>query len=165
METDNVALQRVSQLAEIASACDGSLRTLWWAFVRHGRPMRPERLTIAEARLVVKAARDLGGLARVRPKQCYFNAQQIILHPALARRFQYVEGYVCDPVVNYPIEHAWLLLNGKVVDLTLRALGRTREYHYLGMVIRPDLVRRNALATGKYCPVTDGPFQREAFPK
>jgi hypothetical protein len=164
----NVAKEMVSELAKIAWP-DDPLRTLWGVFGLHGQPMRPEALSFAEARLVVEAARAIGGLASVLPKQCYKNAQQIILND-FQNRFEYVEGFVANENLP-PLDHAWLLLNGKVVDLTLRA--RNLKYSksqrepddYIGIVIARNVVRRNALRTGKYGPVVEGPFKREVLPR
>lgn len=59
-------------------------------------------------------------------KQCFFNCQRTIftINPAWGvggdkSPFEYVEGYVIGDVA-LPIHHAWLSLNGKVVDPTLR---------------------------------------------
>jgi hypothetical protein len=160
---ENLALARAKDMVAI---CRGmAVRTLWEAFAKYGRPMRPEPLTFAEARMVVNAAKCLGGLKNFRPKQCYFNSQSVAL--SWRRRghlFEYVEGCACDPVIQYPFEHAWLLCNGKVVDLTLRAVGIERDFHYLGVVIPLRLVRRNAVLTNRYSPVTEGPLQNEVLP-
>ena len=54
-------------------------------------------------------------------KQCYLNSQMevLTLPPQSGIVLRYVEGYV-DPGIGHAIEHAWLSVNGKVVDPTMR---------------------------------------------
>ena len=56
-----------------------------------------------------------------RIKQCWWNSQTVALTlpemPGMTLR--YVEGYVV-PGISVAVEHAWLSLNGKVIDPTLR---------------------------------------------
>lgn len=63
-----------------------------------------------------KEVRDSLREARIRPqmKQCYRNSQRFIVESDLAPRLTYVEG-----VVDGHIPHAWLLLDGQILDLTL----------------------------------------------
>ena len=61
---------------------------------------------------------------------------------------EYREGYVLS---LFPIEHAWLTLDGEVVDLTLDP---SREREYLDSYAVPaDEIRRNMLEQKAYCPV------------
>jgi len=152
-------------LKQQANEVEWFARTNWGRFGRLGRSMPVERLTLAEARIVVEAADCHGGLRAFRPKQCYCNSQRIALTDD---RFQYAEGFVCSDLVPIPLDHAWLLLNGKVIDLTLRNLDKREKRpptlnHYLGIVIPLKLLRRNALETEMYSPVSEGPFAREVF--
>lgn len=58
-------------------------------------------------------------------KQCFHNSQYLLLSnvPHLASNpsmeLQYYEGYVLSDQLYLPIHHGWLVLNRKVVDLTL----------------------------------------------
>lgn len=58
-------------------------------------------------------------------KQCFHNSQYLLLSnvPYLASdpsmKLQYYEGYVLSDQLYLPIHHGWLVLNSKVVDLTL----------------------------------------------
>jgi hypothetical protein len=169
----NVAYSELKKLAAIAERFEaqnkGCLRTPWGAFLRHGRTMKPESLSFAEARVIVEAVdRAIGGLAAIRPKQCYWISQAIVLRD-FTDRIEYIEGYLCNTKVPIPIDHAWIRINGKMVDLTLRALNsrysREGRDDYLGIVIPKQLLRRNALKTGVYGSVVEGPFGREVFPK
>jgi len=55
------------------------------------------------------------------PKQCFHNAQLLTLHSSWNEvqpdRIQYHEGYVWTGLI--PILHAWVTLDGKIVDTTL----------------------------------------------
>lgn len=59
---------------------------------------------------------------RGQAKACYMNAGRMALSDEGAT---YVEGYVD---VGIPIKHAWLVVNGKVVDPTLKPDGHVRGY-------------------------------------
>ena len=52
-------------------------------------------------------------------KDCFRNAQRTALMECDWAAFKYVEGYV-SPNIPFPVLHAWLSLNGKVIDTTLR---------------------------------------------
>ena len=54
-------------------------------------------------------------------KECWRNSQlaALTLPPEPGITLRYVEGYVL-PATSIPVEHAWLSVNGKVVDPTLR---------------------------------------------
>jgi len=54
----------------------------------------------------------------VAPHECFRNAQTLLM-AEVGRRFSYWEGYLPHPEGAAP--HAWLTLNGKIVDLTLQA--------------------------------------------
>ena len=56
------------------------------------------------------------------PRQCYRNAQVVALNMEVpdGMKLYYVEGYVVPGRdFPFPVEHAWLSLNGKVIDTTL----------------------------------------------
>ena len=70
-----------------------------------------------------KVIRDLIRVGRMRPKMkaCYENAARICL-AALEQGVEgvrYVEGVVTSKACGLPIRHAWVTLNGEVVELTL----------------------------------------------
>ena len=51
--------------------------------------------------------------------ECFHNAQVFSLGRQYPGELMYVEGYVNLPHIPFPIYHAWLALNGKVIDTTL----------------------------------------------
>ena len=86
-------------------------------------------------------------LARMRPllKQCFANAQRLVINQS-EYEFQYHEGIVKSIV---PIEHAWLSLDGEVVDVTLLEKPTIlAEY-----TATPEEIRVRMLRTGCYGPV------------
>jgi GNAT superfamily N-acetyltransferase len=92
--------------------------------VQHGRFYRSAPLTDAEAAYIAELVR--GETFEV--KLCYSNSQSLIVNapPRPGMDLRYHEGVV--PVVLagaavLPIRHAWLTLNGKVLDVTLRDKG------------------------------------------
>lgn len=55
-------------------------------------------------------------------KQCFYNAQFVSMvasSKGLSERMKYVEGYVVKSNLPIPVHHAWVELDGKVIDLTL----------------------------------------------
>lgn len=58
-------------------------------------------------------------------KQCFFNSQymSLILGAQLGARLKYCEGFFCRKG-GIPVHHAWLTLDGKLIDVTLT----TNEY-------------------------------------
>ena len=52
-------------------------------------------------------------------KDCFRNAQRTAIMDCDWDSFRYVEGYVL-PNISFPVLHAWLSMNGKVIDTTLR---------------------------------------------
>jgi hypothetical protein len=49
-------------------------------------------------------------------KQCFHNAQIFVL---TCTKGEYFEGYCYDDII--PVHHAWIVIDGKVVDFTLEA--------------------------------------------
>ena len=85
--------------------------------LRRGRAFRSEPLTREEQKYI-----DLCGWQKHPIKQCYRNAQMAALTMPLQEGMSllYVEGFV-DTGMGIGINHAWLSLNGKLVDTTIRA--------------------------------------------
>jgi hypothetical protein len=89
-------------------------------------------------------------------KECYYNAQLM----ALDSNIKYYEGYAVSgqlPLgydrkkrefvhLNIPIEHAWLVLNGKVIDITWHDLSKP---DYFGIEIPKEFIQRHILDTEK----------------
>ena len=81
-------------------------------------------------------------------KQCYMNAQMtaIVMAPRKDMTLLYTEGFLGMGDMEYGIHHAWLSLNGKLVDTTLRTkpddqrvMGIIPEgYEYYGVEMDPE---------------------------
>ena len=106
-------------------------------------------------------------------KECYFNAQRVLVnsHPNL--RIGYVEGVALSRII--PVEHAWNTINGKLVDLTWgpmcrvnkrdgswylrrtsRVLGVIPEgFEYYGVELDHEVVTSNMLAHRLFTSVID----------
>lgn len=85
----------------------------------------------AEERKQVFAAVDNWG-KRFKLGECFYNAQVLLFYDQ-AETLTYCEGYACGPA-GMPVLHAWLAINGKVVDLTWR----TEEPNHRGRL--PDRI-------------------------
>ena len=123
-----------------------------------GKPMTIQPLTIAEARYVVTVVRRRGWDYFVK-KQCFRNAQTALLDDDEGL-LHYCEGYYVFDQCPIAIQHAWLLLNDKIIDLTARTISRTTRHHYVGIKIDSYIVRESMLSSKVYGPVLEGPFAR-----
>ena len=85
--------------------------------LERGQPFESEPLTCEEL-----AWTDQLLWRAHRPRQCYRNAQvaALTVPPPDGMTVHYVEGFIMPHGLPLPIEHAWLSLNGRVVDTTVR---------------------------------------------
>lgn len=89
------------------------------------------------------------------------NAQRLRLEALFSResRIQYCEGYIAWDNSPLALDHAWITIDGKVVDVTLRAMSKKKLHSYFGMVVPVRLMLRNQRLTERYSPVIEGPLQ------
>lgn len=76
-------------------------------------------------------------------KQCVYNSQMFAVSGS---KTKYFEGYACRTLgilANMSFEHAWNVINGKVVDLTW-----PDGDEYFGLEIPVDFIRKNIIKTG-----------------
>jgi hypothetical protein len=135
-----------------------------------GRSMSVERLTFDEARQIVELSRwaGFGNVNDFETKACYITAQKLITcHDGMGGgdELQYCEGYIAWDGAPLPIDHAWVTINGKVVDVTLRAKSKTERHSYYGVEVPVKLLVKHMLETRYYCPVIEGPYQHKIFPR
>ena len=78
-----------------------------------------EALTEEQFDYLTKVANRCG--VKFWSKQCFHNAQSLILED-WDRRMKYVEGIACSG--GLPVHHAWVELDGKLVDLTRSTRGQ-----------------------------------------
>jgi hypothetical protein len=57
-------------------------------------------------------------LVRAQPSLCWENAAKLMSHDVYAQAM-YVEGAIVTPILKHPQEHAWLAVNGEIIDPTL----------------------------------------------
>lgn len=115
-------------------------------------------LTNGERQYIEAVISRAGGRRRFRSKACWKNANILMVNDE-AKRLSYWEGYLdgCIP-------HAWVTINGKVVDVTqeaaVRKLKRMKltpdaQRTYAGVSIDLLTVVRHAARTRWYSPVTN----------
>ena len=114
-----------------------------------GTAFKSQRLTESEMDIVFDAIKD--SEVKCRQKECFYNAQ-ILATTDKTQSLQYVEGFACGRGL-IPVAHAWLSLNGKVVDVTWapdehedatfnRVLGEFPEgWVYMGVPMDLDVVK------------------------
>jgi hypothetical protein len=116
--------------------------------------MRVAPLTGGERRYIETLIGQIGGRRTIRAKSCWKNSQRLILNDH-EKRLRYCEG-------GFPMPHAWVTINGKIVDVTAEAIVRClkrrgrrpdREYEYLGVVINRRTMLRHLLRTNVWGPV------------
>ena len=111
--------------------------------IRNGRRFESAELTDREMEYVRHIQWN-----RRPPKQCYWNAQMeaMTLPTVTGIDLKYVEGFI-DPDVGFGLDHAWLSVNGKIVDITLR-IGDTddrvvghipEDWEYIGVEMDPKV--------------------------
>ena len=119
------------------------------------RRMQVAPLTDREHEYIEILIAKIGGRRSIRVKQCWRNAQRLILVDH-ENRLRYCEGEV-------PVPHAWVTINGKVVDVTYEAVDRYlarrgiasnhRERGYFGAVVSRRAVLTHILRTTEFSRV------------
>ena len=81
-------------------------------FLENGKEYISSPLTPDELAVLKEAIK--GHKLMYKPKQCFYNAQNLAQEK---RECRYVEGYLFSGVI--PLEHGWNSINGKVIDFTM----------------------------------------------
>lgn len=129
--------------------------------LQQGREFPSQELTPVELDFIANIAWDQRA-----EKQCYYNAQieALTLPSSPGITLRYAEGYV-DPGLGIAVEHAWLSVNGKVVDPTIRLRTRPTDrvigtipdaWGYYGVEMDPEECR-HVLVHGASAPLIDDP--------
>lgn len=137
--------------------------SLWCLFAEQAREYQSETYTLEESAYIKQHVDRCGGPEAFPVKQCYQNAQTLLFHEHLRgeRRFVYHEGYMLSAGGPLAVHHAWLTLNGKVVDPTADALRRGREvtrtekFHYFGLPVKLEHVAAHQVMHQEYSGVTE----------
>ena len=77
-------------------------------------------------------------------KKCYYNSQVLL---TISDKFQYYEGWYITENLPIPLEHAFIVYNGKVIDLTSN--GRFQVIEYFGVPIPTKYVLLQILKDSK----------------
>jgi len=132
--------------------------------LQNGESFISQPLTDDEIKWIFKI---IGG-QRFAVKQCFYNSQTLLMSAMFhdfRHELRYVEGYANSVI---PIQHGWLTINGKVVDLTMRMqenLKRRSPVHrnrlrnrvlgefpedreYFGVTFSTDHVRQEMVTSG-----------------
>ena len=128
----------LEQIVQFENGRMSPMHYIW----KKGRSFDSKELTDVEREYVKRISRGEYPI-----KQCYRNSQIVALTARLSPEtdLRYVEGYV-DCGVGIPLSHAWLSVNGKVVDLTIRVDGQKYkrvhgimpdDYEYYGVEMNP----------------------------
>ena len=98
--------------------------------LRHGRSFVSQNLTPEEQEYI-----DRCGWREHEIRQCYHNAQMtaLTMPGQEGMNLLYAEGFV-GLGMEYGVEHAWLSLNGKVVDTTLRTQKENDQARVMGVI-------------------------------
>jgi len=143
--------------------------TLYELVLHQGERMELAQLTRMEARYAVELIRTCGGFRRFQPRMCFMNAQRLAVRNLEFRRNPSVAVHYCEGYIAFedhcicPIAHAWLTINGKVLDVTLRAMSKTTRHTYYGMKIPVRMVLKHHDRAQEYSPVIEGPLQNKLF--
>jgi hypothetical protein len=128
-----------------------------------GRPERSKKLTAKEDAIVEAAITTFRAVnGKIEHRQCFYNSQRLVMCD-VSHQMVYVEGYAWSPISD-PILHGWVVLNGKVIDVTLPALttadlalpnprqvrGVFSGRAYLGVPFQRTYVAERLEATGSF---------------
>jgi hypothetical protein len=82
-----------------------------------GKGYASAALTPGELRVLKDALDAYGG--QCRQQRCFYNSALVALADP-SHELRYTEGYTISARAPIPIQHAWLTLNNKVIDPTIR---------------------------------------------
>ncbi len=80
--------------------------------LKHGKFYEPNELDSNEKQIIKKALKRIG--FKPQKKECFYNAQMLSLSDNTGK-IKYCEGFALKII---PTNHAWIELNGKVIDVT-----------------------------------------------
>jgi hypothetical protein len=116
---------------------------------------------LEEERDYIEKLLAMEGRRSFRAKGCWRNAQRLILRDHCEeKRLRYWEG-----LMDGSIPHAWLTINGKVIDVTQEAVRRkckrdgieatSAPPDYFGISMGRRVVLRHVLQTGEWGPIIE----------
>lgn len=94
----------------------------------------------------IEAIKKYRRIIKPKTKECFRNSQ---LYSLYCEDFQYFEGFAYRDIL--PFEHAWLVINGEVIDVTLEMVDRKykskEKTSYFGLHIPTEFVCRRIYET------------------
>ena len=124
--------------------------------LKHGKFYEPQELKSHEALIIKKALKRIGFIPE--KKKCFYNAQMLALTDN-SGQIKYCEGYALSII---PLNHAWIEINGKVVDVTWEKDGGGHilgtfpdTKSYFGFNMSNSDIRKKQLKTGIACSFLD----------
>jgi hypothetical protein len=87
-------------------------------------------------------------------KSCWHNAQRFLLEAPAELGVQYREGWVQSLI---PVAHAWLVYEGRLLDLTLQV---DEECYLRSYAVSRDAVRRHVWGSFEYSAVRPERLER-----
>ncbi len=128
------------------------------ALLAHGREFRGRTRTSA-----VRDAARWAARAKPRWRQCYKNAAVFVVSHKEAA---YYEGFWRYSADDDPVHHAWVMIDGHLLDVTAEDVGRRArrrgitilpptEQEYFGVHVPTAFVRERADATRFWGPVSE----------
>lgn len=91
--------------------------------LKNGKLYHSQPLTSDELNIVLNAV----GRRKFMIKQCFYNSMSLA---SMFKDLIYTEGYCFSIKVPLPIFHAWVTINNKVVDVTLRCHNKKGKLGY-----------------------------------
>lgn len=114
--SDFHVITSVRQYLELLSGMQASNISIEGFVLRHGVAFDSQELTPLEIALVHSAYRKAKVRCAFEQKECWWNAKALVKADKTGT-LRYVEGYAKHAL---PTLHAWVEINGKIVDLTWR---------------------------------------------
>lgn len=104
-----------------------------------------EQLVLTHGRLYDTIIKRPAWIKRGRKKECYSNClKELIYNP---NKLIYCEGFATSVI---PVQHAWLLFEGQLIDPTWDDQIEQQNREYFGIAFNTDYVKHTALKTGYY---------------
>lgn len=122
--------------------------------LQEGNRMQTGPLTIDENQFMIDSFSSF--MFNVEVKQCYANCQQALTSIRSTDKFivKYVEGYALKRDIGIPLQHAWLTVNDKVMDITWNretfGVSERSNTIYYGVEINRRDIMESALSTGMW---------------
>jgi hypothetical protein len=124
--------------------------------LKHGKLYEPKELDSTEKQIIKKALKRIG--FHPQKKECFYNAQMLSLSDNTGK-IKYCEGFALKII---PTNHAWIELNGKVIDVTWTDkednvfLGTfPDDMAYLGFNMDKPSIREKQFRTSMACSFLD----------